>query len=234
MRTNASDANVASEQVLSGTHMLFDANPPANIIKKVATQIKDQYTQVPSGGYRYFPMNTTIKPFDNVNVRRAVLAGFDRNAARLARGGKFTADLPTHFLPPDFPGFAEAGGYDGPGFDFLSTKNEKGDPALAAAYMKKAGYPSGKYTGNEEFLMVSANVDPEQGAVRGRQGAVREARLQDPPPARPAGRGLQRLVPGPVQEGRRLWRRRLVQGLRRSPVDARAGVRGLHDPEVRA
>ena len=162
MRTNASEASVASEQVLAGTHMLFDANPPANIIKKVATEIKDQYVQVPSGGYRYFPMTTTIKPFDNVNVRRAVLAGFDRNAARLARGGKFTADLPTHFLPPDFPGFEEAGGYEGPGFDFLSTKNEKGDPALAAEYMKKAGYPSGKYTGSEEFLMVSANVDPNK------------------------------------------------------------------------
>jgi peptide/nickel transport system substrate-binding protein len=162
MRTNATEASVASEQVLSGSHMMFDANPPANIIKKVATEIKDQYTQVPSGGYRYFPMTTTIKPFDNVNVRRAVLAGFDRNAARLARGGAFTADLPTHFLPPDFPGFAEAGGYDGPGYDFLSKANEKGNPELAAEYMKKAGYPSGKYTGNEEFLMVSANVDPNK------------------------------------------------------------------------
>jgi peptide/nickel transport system substrate-binding protein len=162
IRTNASDANVASKQVLSGQSMLFDANPPANIIKEVATQIKDQYVQIPSGGYRYFPINTTIKPFDNINVRRAVLAGFDRNAARLARGGKFTADIPTHFLPPDFPGFNEAGGFDGPGFDFLSTKNESGDPNLAAQYMKKAGYPSGKYTGNEEFLMVSANVDPNK------------------------------------------------------------------------
>jgi peptide/nickel transport system substrate-binding protein len=173
MRTNASEASVASDQVLAGSHMLFDANPPANIIKKVATEIKDQYTQIPSGGYRYFPINTTIKPFDNVEVRRAVLAGFDRNAARLARGGKFTADLPTHFLPPDFPGFQEAGGYEGPGFDFLSTKNEKGDPALAASYMKKAGYPSGKYTGNEEFLMVSANVDPNKA-----QSEVAKAQLE--------------------------------------------------------
>lgn len=162
IRTNASDANVASKQVLDGTSMLFDANPPANIVKEVATKIKDQYTQIPSGGYRYFPINTTIKPFDNINVRRAVFAGFDRDAARLARGGKFTADIPTHFLPPGFPGFEQAGGYEGPGFDFLSTKNEKGDPALAASYMKKAGYPSGKYTGSEEFLMVSANVDPNK------------------------------------------------------------------------
>jgi peptide/nickel transport system substrate-binding protein len=173
MRTNASDANVASKQVLNGTSMLFDANPPANIIKDVATRIKDQYTQVPSGGYRYFPINTTIKPFDNINVRRAILAGFDRNAARLARGGKFTADLPTHFLPPDFPGFEEAGGYKGPGFDFLSTKNESGDPALAASYMKKAGYPSGKYTGGGEFLMVSANVDPNKA-----QSEVAKAQLE--------------------------------------------------------
>lgn len=162
IRTNSSDANVASKQVLDGQSMLFDANPPANIIKEVATQIKDQYVQIPSGGYRYFPINTTIKPFDNVDVRRAVLAAFDRNAARLARGGKFTADLPTHFLPPDFPGFDQAGGFEGPGNDFLSTKNENGDMNIAAKYMKKAGYPSGKYTGNEEFLMVSANVDPNK------------------------------------------------------------------------
>jgi peptide/nickel transport system substrate-binding protein len=162
IRTNASDANVASKQVLNGQSMLFDANPPANIVKEVATKIKDQYTQVPSGGFRYFPMNTTIKPFDNVDVRRAVLAAFDRNAARLARGGKFTADLPTHFLPPDFPGFEEAGGFDGPGYDFLNKQNEKGNMQVAAEYMKKAGYPSGKYTGNEEFLMVSANVDPNK------------------------------------------------------------------------
>jgi len=162
MRTNASDGNVASNQVLDGNNMIFEGNPPANIIKEVATKRKDQFVQVPSGGYRYFPINTTIKPFDNINVRRAISAGFDRNAARLARGGKFTADLPTHYLPPDFPGFDEAGGMNGPGFDFLSTKNESGDMALAASYMKKAGYPSGKYTGNETFLMVSANVDPNK------------------------------------------------------------------------
>ncbi|MDX6701335.1 MAG: peptide/nickel transport system substrate-binding protein [Baekduia sp.] len=158
IRTNASDPNVSARQVLDGQNMILDTNPPANILKELVTKIKDQYTTVPSGGYRYFPMNTTIKPFDNVDVRRAVIAGFDRNAARLARGGKFVGDIPTHFLPPDFPGFNEAGGYKGPGFDFL--KNESGDMNLAAQYMKKAGYPSGKYTGKEQFLMVGANADP--------------------------------------------------------------------------
>jgi peptide/nickel transport system substrate-binding protein len=159
-RTNATDGNVAARQVLNGKNMLLDTNPPANVLKDVVTRIKDQYEQVPSGGFRWFPLNTTIKPFDNLNVRKAILAGFDRNAARLARGGRFTADLPTHFLPPDFPGFEEAGGSEGPGFDFLSKANEKGDDKLAAEYMKKAGYPSGKYTGNETFLMVTVPVDP--------------------------------------------------------------------------
>ncbi|HEY4094317.1 MAG TPA: ABC transporter substrate-binding protein [Baekduia sp.] len=160
IQTNATDANVSAQQVIDGQNMILDTNPPANILKELVTKIKDQYTQVPSGGFRWFPLNTTIKPFDNLNVRKAILAGFDRNAARLARGGKFVGDLPTHFLPPQFPGFDEAGGFAGPGNDFLSTKNESGDPALAASYMKKAGYPSGKYTGNEQFLMVTANADP--------------------------------------------------------------------------
>ena len=31
--------------------------------------------QLPGGGYRYFPLNTTIKPFDNINVRKAIIAG---------------------------------------------------------------------------------------------------------------------------------------------------------------
>ena len=65
-------------------------------------------------------MNTTIKPFDDVNVRKAVIAGFDREAMRLTRGGELVGDIPTHFIPPGMPGFEEAGGLKGPGVDFMS------------------------------------------------------------------------------------------------------------------
>jgi peptide/nickel transport system substrate-binding protein len=45
--------------------------------------------------------------------------------------------------------------------------------ALAAEYMKKAGYPSGKYTGNDSLLLVSSNADP------GKAGAeVAKAQLE--------------------------------------------------------
>ena len=37
-------------------------------------------------------MNTTIKPLDDINVRKAILAAFDRDAARKARGGKFVGE----------------------------------------------------------------------------------------------------------------------------------------------
>ncbi|MEO6496087.1 MAG: ABC transporter substrate-binding protein [Solirubrobacteraceae bacterium] len=173
LKTNATDANVAGKQVLDGSKLVLDTNPPANILKDVVTEIKDQFVQVPSGGYRYFPMNTTVKPFDDVNVRRAVMAGFSRDAARKARGGKFVGDLATHFLPPEFPGFEEAGGVEGSGVDYLSTANEEGDLEIAAKYFKEAGFASGKYEGDEEILMVGANVDPGKA-----QSEVAKAQLE--------------------------------------------------------
>src|SRR3712207_7326634 len=103
--------------------MVLYTTPPANILRELVTRIKGQYQTVPSGGYRYFPMNTTVKPFDNLNVRRAVMAGFDRAAAPKARGGRYIGDIATHFLPPEFPGFEEAGAFEGPGIEYLSTKN---------------------------------------------------------------------------------------------------------------
>ena len=158
IRTNASDSAVAARQVLAGQNMIHDTNPPANVLAQVVRRNKDQLSTEPSGGFRWFPLNTTVKPLDDINVRKAILAGFDRDAARKARGGEFVGKIPTHFLPPNFPGFKESGGDQGFGVDFL--KNEKGDMALAAEYMKKAGYASGKYEGDEELLMVTANADP--------------------------------------------------------------------------
>jgi peptide/nickel transport system substrate-binding protein len=163
IRTDVSDRAVASRQVLGGSHMVLDSVPPPSILKLVAEEHRDQAETLPAGGYRFLPINTTIKPFDRLDVRRAVLAGFDRAASRKARGGATTGLLATHFLPPGIPGYAEAGGAAGPGFDFLATPG--GDPALAAQYMRKAGFPSGRYTGKEDFLVVSGNSDGERGVA---------------------------------------------------------------------
>ena len=158
------DTTVASRKILDGDSMINgDFSPDPAILKQVVTKQKDQLTLVPNGGGRWVAMNTTIKPFDDVNVRRAVIAGFDREAMRLTRGGALIGDIPTHFIPPEVPGFEEAGGLKGPGIDFMSKP--AGDPALSAEYFKKAGYASGKYEGNQELLMVGTSEGVAQKAA---------------------------------------------------------------------
>jgi peptide/nickel transport system substrate-binding protein len=158
------DTTVASRKIIDGSNLINgDFSPPPSILKQTIQRDKSLLTLVPNGGGRWVAMNTTIKPFDDVNVRRAVIAGFDREAMRLTRGGAVVGDIPTHFIPPGVPGFEEAGGLKGPGIDFMSKPN--GDPALSAEYFKKAGMSSGKYEGNQELLMVGTSEGVAQKAA---------------------------------------------------------------------
>jgi peptide/nickel transport system substrate-binding protein len=158
------DTTVASRKILDGEAMINgDFSPDPAILKQVTQRQPEQLALVPNGGGRWVAMNTTIKPFDNVDVRRAVIAGFNREAMRLTRGGELIGDIPTHFIPPEVPGFEEAGGLEGPGIDFFS--HPAGDEALSAEYFKKAGYASGKYEGTEELLMVGTSEGVAQKAA---------------------------------------------------------------------
>jgi peptide/nickel transport system substrate-binding protein len=153
------DATVAARRILSGRGLVQgDGATPATVLKRTVERTPEQVALIPGGQYRMVSMNTTIEPFDDLNVRKAVIAAFDREAMRLTRGGAAVGDIATHFLPPEFPGFEEAGGAKGTGVDYL--RNPRGDMKLAGEYMKKAGYPSGRYTGGEELLMVATNADP--------------------------------------------------------------------------
>ena len=158
------DATVSSRQVLEGQGMISgDQVPPPAILKEALTQRKEQLILSPSGGGRWVAMNSTVKPFDDLNVRKAVIAGFDRDAMRLTRGGEVVGKIPTHFIPPGMLGFDEAGGEQGPGVDFMS--NPKGDMELAAQYFREAGFESGKYEGKEEILMVGENAGVDERAA---------------------------------------------------------------------
>jgi peptide/nickel transport system substrate-binding protein len=66
----------------------------------------------------------------------------------------------THFLYPGIAGFQAAGGAAGPRVDY--NEHPEGDPAVAAKYMKLAGYPSGKYTGGNTLQVVGSNGEPEE------------------------------------------------------------------------
>ena len=155
------DVNSAVRTILTGDSQVNgDILPEPAGLKLAATQYEDQLALTPGSGDRYISLNTSKPPFDDINVRKAVLAGFDREAVRLQRGGPLAGDIPTHFIFPLIPGFEEAGGEDGFGFDFLA--NPQGDPDLAADYFRKAGFESGKYEG-DEILQIGENAGVDKG-----------------------------------------------------------------------
>ena len=87
--------------------------PPSS--RRPSRSYKDQYQQVPGGGWRYFPLNTTIKPLDNVNVRKAIIAGV--RPRRRAQGAR----RQVHRRHPDAlpaagpPGLRGGRRHEGPG-----------------------------------------------------------------------------------------------------------------------
>jgi peptide/nickel transport system substrate-binding protein len=160
------DANAGNRKILNGSSLIgnpTDLSPPPAFLKANLSK-KDNLVPGPfTGRVRYIALNTQVKPFGDANVRKAVAAGLDRNAMQLAFGGSSVGKVATHILTPGFPGFDEAGGNAGPGFDFL--KNPSGDPALAASYLKKAGFKNGKYSG-PELLMVADNSANQKAAAQ--------------------------------------------------------------------
>ena len=105
LTTNATDANVAGRQVLQGQNLVLDTNPPAQVLKRVVQNQKEQLVTMPGGGFRWFPLNSTIKPLDDLNVRKAILAGFDRDGGHQG-AWRLVRRHPRHALPPagDRPG----------------------------------------------------------------------------------------------------------------------------------
>jgi peptide/nickel transport system substrate-binding protein len=156
------DPTVGARTIAGGSHQISgDFQLPATTLQQGVTgKLGSRFAVTPpTGRTRWVAMNTRIKPFDNINVRKAVLAGFDRTALRQAFGGPVTGQVATHFIPPGISGFEDAGGAKGTGADFLANPN--GDMALAAKYFKKAGYPSGKYTGKGTVQMVGDNASQQ-------------------------------------------------------------------------
>jgi peptide/nickel transport system substrate-binding protein len=159
-----SDPTSAAKKVLEGSgQVTFDFPPSPTVIQDVAEGDKydpSQMSVTPSGGNRYIALNITEEPFDDINIRKAVIANSDRTALRNTRGGELIGPVANHFIPPLIPGFEEAGGLEAPeGLDFLES--ETGNPELAAEYMKKAGFESGKCEGSGcRITMVGDDSPP--------------------------------------------------------------------------
>ncbi|HSI81415.1 MAG TPA: ABC transporter substrate-binding protein [Solirubrobacterales bacterium] len=156
------DTASASRRILGGSGQVNgDISPPPTVIRDAAEDSEPgQLVASPSGGNRYITLNTQVPPFDDVDVRRAVFAATDRVALRNTRGGELIGPVASHFIPPEIPGFEEAGGVAGPDLDFVATP--EGDPELAAEYMRSAGFESGRCEGDCEISVIGDGSSPSR------------------------------------------------------------------------
>jgi peptide/nickel transport system substrate-binding protein len=168
------DPDVGSRQIVDGQNLVNgDFTPPPAILKQVATSKKDQLLLIDSGGGRFMSFNFKVPPFNDINIRKAVIAGMDRNALRLTRGGAVIGPIMQHQIPPGLPGFDEAGGQNPPpGADWL--QHPTGDKTVMAKYFKAAGMSSGKFEGKDKILVVG-----DDSGVGGRAAEVAASQLQD-------------------------------------------------------
>jgi peptide/nickel transport system substrate-binding protein len=155
--------SVIGKQVLEGTNIVENEPPAQSNVRLAAEKYKSQLEISPGAGSHYIGVNNVHGPFKNENLRKAFWAALNRTAMDKARGGKLVTDVMTHFIYPTIPGFEEAGGLKGPtGPKFDFNEHPEGSATVAAKYMKLAGYPSGKYTGNETLSIVGAKGNPAE------------------------------------------------------------------------
>ncbi len=157
------DNSVATRRILAGESMgTGDIEPPASQLKRLLESNKTELSAVPGGGWRMISLNTALPPFDDINIRKAVIAGFDRNAARQQRGGEALGPIAQHYIPPGMSGFEESNGLEGWTAEQDWMAHPEGDRALSAEYFKKAGMASGKYEGDAELLLVGDGAEPDK------------------------------------------------------------------------
>jgi peptide/nickel transport system substrate-binding protein len=162
------DPQVGNRKVLAGQSVVanpVDLAPTPDFLKSnLNGPKKDQLVPSPyTGRTRWVALNTTKKPMDNINVRKAIAAAINRSAMLLAFGGTAIGQVANHIIPPGVAGFDEAGGAKGTGADWLANPN--GDAALAANYLKKAGFSNGKYNG-PQITMVADNAGNQKAAAQ--------------------------------------------------------------------
>ena len=161
--TNGGDPNVIGPQVLKGTNMVQLDTPSKSTVQEAYTTYPSQITFTQGAGDHYLTLNNSHGVFTNVNIRRAVYANLNRQAIIKEKGGALTGTPGTHFIYPGTAGFVQAGGYAGPNYPW--AVHTAGDLAVAKQYMKKAGYPSGKYTGSQTVTVVGSNNGADELAI---------------------------------------------------------------------
>ncbi|MGW2783964.1 ABC transporter substrate-binding protein [Streptomyces populi] len=116
---NAIDLGGTGVQAATQAQALTDASKKANTDNTYG------------GRLVYMAINTTVKPFDKVECRKAVQYAIDKVSVQTAEGGPIRGDIATTVLPPDIPGYEKVDAY--------ASAGNKGDAAKAKEQLKACG-----------------------------------------------------------------------------------------------
>ncbi|MGI5480507.1 ABC transporter substrate-binding protein [Streptomyces lavendofoliae] len=106
-----------------------DAQTQAQILAK--EDLKANTDNTYGGRLVYTAINTKVKPFDNVECRKAVQYAIDKVSVQTSMGGPIRGDIASTVMPNDLPGHEK--------FDLYPTEGNKGDVAKAKQHLKACG-----------------------------------------------------------------------------------------------
>lgn len=132
---------------------------------------KDNLDNPVSGYVRYAAFPQSVKPFDNIHCRKAVIYGADHVSLQTARGGPVAGgDIGTNMLPPTVPG-AEGQAYDP--YE-LAGANKNGNVEKAKEELKACGQPNGFKT----TIAVRNNKPVEVATAESLQASLKKVGIQ--------------------------------------------------------
>lgn len=88
-----------------------------------------------AGATSYLALSTKVKPFDNIECRKAVQFAVDKASIQGVIGGATKGDVASTLLPPSVNGYTD--------FNLYESKGDKGDVAKAKQHLEKCGHPDG-------------------------------------------------------------------------------------------
>ena len=147
--------DVGVNQVLDGAYQLgMDVSPQGPALEQVVNdpELSQRLINESETCTRYLFMNTSVKPFDQLEVRQAVNYAIDRANIKRVFGGPITGPIATSIVPPGMPGYLSPEEYNP-----FETPNMAGDMDQAKELMAQAGLEGG-FDG--ELLMVGASDPP--------------------------------------------------------------------------
>ncbi|WP_240649412.1 ABC transporter substrate-binding protein [Streptomyces sp. Z26] len=166
--TLISNADELDKRLISGDYDV-DLNATGLSPAGRASALKEHKENVdnPETGFiRYAAFPQSVKPFDNVHCRKAVIYGSDHKSIQTARGGPMAGgDIGTNMLPSVVPGSDPK--HDPYG---LAKSDGKANEAKAKEELKKCGQPNGFKT----TIAVRNNKDVEVDSAEAMQASLKK------------------------------------------------------------